>query len=73
MNVRAKFKCDSITITVNNGRSITMTPVYGDTPENKSFWKATPSGEIKLYVVNEAAAVQFEPGKEYYVDFTPAG
>ncbi|MDE2106306.1 MAG: hypothetical protein KGL39_54300 [Patescibacteria group bacterium] len=31
-----------------------------------------PSADIRLNVVNPAASTQFEVGKEYYVDFTPA-
>ena len=40
--------------------------------ENAKFFQSTPSGLIQLRTVNEAAAKQFEVGKEYYVDFTPA-
>jgi hypothetical protein len=48
-------------------------PVTGDgTPENKEFWKWTPAGEFRFSTINHEAAKQFEFGKEYYVDFTPA-
>jgi hypothetical protein len=67
MTVRAKFKCDSKTDT-----SISLTPVYGDSEENKRFFAATPGGKIDLYVVNKAAVDQFGIGQEFYVDFTPA-
>ncbi|WP_236293118.1 hypothetical protein [Paenibacillus allorhizoplanae] len=40
--------------------------------ENKDFWKYTPAGQIQMSVDNEKAQEQFEVGKEYYVDFTPA-
>lgn len=40
--------------------------------ENKSFFTNTPTGSLTLNTVNEAAAKQFEVGKEYYLDFTPA-
>jgi len=36
-------------------------------PENERFWDASPSLEFKLSVQN--AAVDFEVGKHYYVDF----
>jgi len=69
--VRAKFLCKTITRSVD-GAEITLEPVYGDTEENKKFFKYTPYGEIKVGTVNKAAADQFSPGKEYFVDFTPA-
>ncbi len=40
--------------------------------ENSKFWSATPSGQIELGMVNQAAVDQFELGKEYYVTFTEA-
>lgn len=56
-------------------RTMQFAPVYGNgdpNHENTRFWNASPSGEIKLGTVNPAAWEQFEMGKEYYVDFTPA-
>lgn len=55
-------------------RTIVMSPVYSAVPgsENKKFWDASPAGEIRLGTVNPGAWRQFELGKEYYVDFTPA-
>jgi hypothetical protein len=70
--VRAKFVVDSIAKTRQGGHHITMSPVCSDTPENKTFWKWTPSGRIEFQCINEAAVNQFEVGKEYYVDFTEA-
>jgi hypothetical protein len=74
--VRAKFLC------IEKGEvghqpcqttsKVILQPVAGTTEENKSFWKWTPSGKIELNVLNTDAADQFEVGKEYYVDFTPA-
>jgi hypothetical protein len=40
--------------------------------ENARFTKATPWGDIRLGIDNPAAAEQFRPNGEYYVDFTPA-
>jgi len=57
-------------------RSLRFNPVYGNgdpNHENTKFWKASPSGEIRLGTVNPAAWSAFEMGKEYYIDFTPAG
>jgi hypothetical protein len=70
--VRAKFKVDS----KDTGESglVVLNPVYSTDPnhENKSFWDATPSGKIELWISNPNAFKQFEAGKEYYVDFTQA-
>lgn len=77
--VRAKFTLVRTESTISDGkelRTLVLVPVYGKSDpdhENSKFWKYTPSGEIKLGTVNEAAWEQFELGKEYYVDFTPAG
>lgn len=71
MTTRAKFKC---TVVEHNltGKVITLQPVVSGSVENESFYRYTPCGEIKLGVVNDAAAAQFVPGAEYYVDFVPA-
>jgi hypothetical protein len=72
--VRAKVNC-----TAKSGGSVTFTTVYetddqkGADPENVRFTNATPWGEIKLGIDNPAALDQFEVGRQYYVDFTPAG
>lgn len=73
MSVRAKVNC-----TKKQGNEVCFTTVY-ETDETKSadpedvrFTKATPWGEIMLGIDNPAAMDQFEVGKQYYVDFTPA-
>jgi hypothetical protein len=80
MMVRAKFKVDAIENTKygKTGKVLTtikMTPVYpGENPthENKKFWDASPSGELRLGTVNAKAVEYFELGEEYYIDFTKA-
>lgn len=78
MPVRAKFKVDEIRRHLygrDEMRTVVLSPVGGyhdNSPENKGFWKATPSGKVELGCVNLAAADSFELGKEYYIDFTPA-
>lgn len=68
---RCKFKCDSKQI-MNGGDARTVnysfTPVTSDSPENKSFWKWTPTGKLEISCANPN--VDFEPGKEYYLDIT---
>jgi len=71
MSVRAKFTCDKKTLSDEQGE-VLFRPVTTGSPENKSFFKFTPGGEIKLTVVNPSALAQFEEGKAYYVDFTDA-
>lgn len=77
MSVRAKFKVASITRrehwdkSKGEIQSIELAPVTSGSPENTSFYAATPSGSIKLDTVNGDAAAQFMLGGEFYVDFTP--
>jgi hypothetical protein len=77
MSVRVKFRCLSISLPTEespyNG-AVHLLPVYSADPnsENGKFFNSTPGGKIEMNLVSEAAARQFEPGKEYYVDFTPA-
>lgn len=71
--VRAKFYVQSITHTKGNkGAFILLQPVIGGSEENKQFYEYTPGGKIELSTVNEEAVKQFELGKEYYIDFSPA-
>jgi hypothetical protein len=76
MSVRAKFKCNSKE-SLNPGEpelggTVKLEPVYSGSQENEQFYKWTPGGQIVLSTINESALNQFEPGREYYVDFTPA-
>lgn len=41
--------------------------------ENGKFWQATPMGTVSLTINNPRGAEVFEPGQDYYVDFSPAG
>lgn len=72
--VRAKFKCVSMEKVEGwNGNKFhynyRFMTVSGNSEENKSFFAATPSGDVKLTAVR---ADLFEVGKEYYLDFTLA-
>ncbi len=84
--VRAKFKLQryetSLSSRLVDGgawqetemRTLIFQAVHSQDPnsENRRFWEATPSGEIRLGTVSPAAWEQFELGKEYYIDFSPA-
>lgn len=75
VKIRAKFEVLSVTKYAHfGGTKVEMSPVYSNDPEhpNKAFWEATPSGKIEMQINNPSAAQQFEVGKEYYVDFSPA-
>ena len=71
--VRAKFKCSSVTTSLNYKNipiySYKFQAVVDNSLENKSFFEATPSGSLDLASVKNDL---FEIGKEYYLDFTPA-
>ena len=72
---RCKFHCQKITKMVHwNGQgkfvySAEFFVVHGDSPENKAFFEATPSGTLSLAVYKEDL---FTPGKEYYLDISEA-
>lgn len=69
--VRAKMKCHAVEH-FEYGSKIRLGAVYGNNGENKDFADATPAGECWMQISNGRPAGQlFEPGKEYYVDFTP--
>lgn len=75
--VRAKFKVREITEHLygqQRMKTIKLEPVQSqkEGSENKAFWDATPTGEVRLGTINVDAAAQFEIGAEYYVDFTRA-
>lgn len=72
MTVRAKFKVQSITEVEGGLKTASLTAVSSGSPENAEFFKWTPSARIELSTMNPVAAEQFVPGKEFYVDFTPA-
>lgn len=51
-------------------RTYRFSPEYDDSvPEDQRYARYTPSGELRIQVDNPA--VSFEPGKQYYLDFTP--
>lgn len=61
----------------DKGRTVEFRPVNAEgSEENKRFFQATPSGELKLTISAEAAKSlgldQGKIGSEFYVDITPA-
>jgi hypothetical protein len=72
MTVRAKFRVVSVTESENGLKTANLSPVTSGSPENERFFKWTPGGQIVLGTINPEAAKEFYPGREFYVDFTPA-
>lgn len=81
---RSKRDADGSDIKDENGRGVweevemrtlRFSPVFANNDpkhENSLFWRATPSGEVKLGTVNPEAWGWFTIGKEYHVDFQEA-
>lgn len=75
MSVRGKFRLvESTQVDWNkDARKLKFQAMCNDVTEKKlKFHKATPTGEIAMTVDNPSAVEQFEIGKSYYVDFSPA-
>lgn len=73
MSVRAKFKVERKELQRDgDGGSVYLNPVISGSEENKQFYQLTPGGQILLSTINPEAYNQFEVGKEFYIDFTPA-
>lgn len=73
--VRCKFRCQSMTKRLEYGDiskpvwDFEMYAVTDGSPENKEFFKYTPSGSLKVTTVTSEA---FEVGKCYYLDINLA-
>jgi hypothetical protein len=70
-SIRAKFKCESVTHGVEFS-GVTLVPVTSGSQENERFYKWTPGGKVELTVVKRDTAAAFQPGEDYYIDFTHA-
>lgn len=72
MSVRAKFRVGSVSRNEDGSGTVSLSVVTSGSPENESFFRATPGGSISLSTINAEALEQFEEGKEVYVDFSAA-
>ncbi|TCO57142.1 hypothetical protein [Actinocrispum wychmicini] len=74
--VRAKFRCISETRTRHTpDQDLPVTYRFqamydAGLPEDERLAKYTPSGHVEIQVDNPR--VEFTPGQDYYLDFTPA-
>ena len=72
MTIKAKFKCSSVKKLEGGTEEVTLTPINGPVGSDNAQWsKYTPSGSINMSITAEGAVGCFEPGKVYFVDFTP--
>lgn len=73
--IRAKFQCHEVSKLRHwdaSGRflySAKFSAVTNGSEENKAFFAATPNGSLTLGCFLPDA---FEPGKEYFLEITPA-
>jgi len=73
--VRAKFKCERVEKGFSGDDpyvSVHFGAVIDDGPENKSWSKWTPSGQLQMTISNPNLIDHFVPGKEYFLDITEA-
>lgn len=68
---RAKFRCFQVTDPEGGVRSIQLQAVSSESADNAALFSGPPNAHINLVALNAAAAEQFTPGREFYVDFTP--
>ncbi|MDB5084251.1 MAG: hypothetical protein JWN30_1137 [Bacilli bacterium] len=68
--VRAKFQVT--TKDLGETGNVYFLPANTGSEEKKTSWEAKPAGSIQLFITNPEAFKRFEPGKEYYISFTPA-
>lgn len=73
MTVRAKFSCISIHKSLDNPSAVVnLSAVTTSSTENETWSKYTPSGQLQMLISNLAVLGQFEQGKEYFIDISPA-
>jgi hypothetical protein len=75
--MRAKLQVQSVT-KVESGEVLRFHAVSAKSydadglDEDNTFAKFSPSATLEIHVANPALFGKFEPGRKYYVDFTPA-
>lgn len=68
-----KFRCASVTHFQHPSQEVHLRAEYDETlDEDRRFAKASPSGEMKIFISNPAIEGFFTPGQAYYLTITPA-
>lgn len=74
--LRPKFVCDAIQEYKQGDQppvfSISLYPAKSNGEDNGKVFRGEPAARIILADLNKAYAEQFEEGKEYYLELTPA-
>ncbi len=70
--MRAKFFVEYVSHLAYGQRMVKMSARYSDSKEDNEFAEATPSGSLEMHISNPGAMNFLEPGKAYYLDFSPA-
>jgi hypothetical protein len=71
--VIAKFQCLSVK-TFHSSQEIEFMAVTSESPENKTWSKWTPSGNLKMTITNDELFGHFKPAQNYLITvskFTP--
>lgn len=77
-NMRAKLVVESVTKNETGEtlkfRAVGRKDAYpaDGSDENNSFARFTPSASFEMFVANPELHGKYQPGDEYYVDFTKA-
>jgi len=69
--MKAKMVVESV-VRMKGCEELRMNAVINDCPENKTFSEYTPSANVSIHISNPALIGTFNPGEEYYLDFTKA-
>lgn len=67
--VRGKFTCTK-NVPTEYGNEVSFWSLYSNNPEDNSYSKATPYGQITMSVTSDPAKEFFIPGQAYYLDFS---
>lgn len=70
--VRCKFEIHSIVKHESGEVELQSTAVCDGSPENETFWAATPGGSLSFYCVKDGVLDHLKPGDEIYLDITKA-
>lgn len=70
--VRGKFRVIKISETAyGSGKEVVLQPEYDTSiDEDRRYSKATPSGQITMFIDNPPALEYLKLGEYFYVDFT---